>query len=544
MRIALIVLIVVTLVRPFAETIGGVTVVSANVLWALSIAWVALAIAEWFFQKRPRVMSSEEHARYFVHQSKKPAHLVWPGHELPKPSFPQYRGELLITAAAIAGTIWLLTAYRSHLGGIGTPGDRVLADPIVGFLIALVWVLVLMWLFTAARRLLRSTLIPKREDYASWNSHPLARWYREKRVSFLAVATVVSILMLGIGGVAVSAPAWAEDATVVKIVDGDTVDVAIGDRIERVRLLNVDTPELNGDEPDDCLAKEAREALVALLPVGINVTLSYDDVKVDRYGRTLAAISTADDVFVNAELAARGLGAAAFYGDNDRFLSEVEKGVRQAQAGKHGFYDPSVTCSPASVMNPVEAQLAAATVPLPADSAGISGVVANVAATVVAVETAEAALAAMKWLTPDVRLYFVDALADVRTKSSILDARAQTAFTKARAAEEAAAEKVAAEKAAAAKAAAKKAAAEKAAAEKAAAEQAAADAAAEADRRAAEEAAAAEDSYSGGDSSSGNESSGGGGSGDGGGSTYTGCRNYNGYGMIDTQGRHFEPIPC
>ncbi|GAA1758774.1 thermonuclease family protein [Agromyces humatus] len=531
MRVALITLVVLTLVRPFAMAAGEPAALVVNVLWGLSIAGVAL-VGVVAFMKRTRVMSLDEHRYYYANQSEKPARLVWPGHEIPKVAVPQYRGELLLIAAAFLGAISLFALYRSHLVSLGTPSDQIPADPVAKFLIAFTWILALAWLVRAFRRLQRGTLVANRSAYSPWSTHALARWYRERRVSFLAVATVASIAVIGIGGVAASAPAWAEDATVVKIVDGDTVDVAVGGRTERVRLLNVNTPELNGGEAE-CLAEEARDALATLIPVGSTVTLAYDVVRIDRFGRTLAAVRTADDVLVNAELAARGLGGAAFYGDNDRFLSDVEDGVRQAQASERGFYDPAVACSPASAVAAVEAQLAAAAAPLPVDSVGIESALAGIVATVAAVETAEAALTAMKWLPLDARSYYVAALADLRTNASSLEVTADAALVTTRAVEKAAAEKAAAEKAAAEKAAAERAAAEKAAAE-----------AADAARRAAEQAAAAEDLYSGDTTSDGNDSSGGGGSSDGGGSTYTGCRNYNGYGMIDTEGRHFEPIPC
>ena len=46
-----------------------------------------------------------------------------------------------------------------------------------------------------------------------------------------------------------------EDATVQRIVDGDTLDASVARETVRIRLLNIDTPELghNGN-PSECYA--------------------------------------------------------------------------------------------------------------------------------------------------------------------------------------------------------------------------------------------------------------------------------------------------
>jgi endonuclease YncB( thermonuclease family) len=70
-------------------------------------------------------------------------------------------------------------------------------------------------------------------------------------------------------------------------VDGDTLDVRAADGDERVRLLGVDAPELaHHGLPAGCGASEAHEALRGL--EGRIVTLGFDRVCADAYGRTLA----------------------------------------------------------------------------------------------------------------------------------------------------------------------------------------------------------------------------------------------------------------
>lgn len=82
---------------------------------------------------------------------------------------------------------------------------------------------------------------------------------------------------------------------VVKVVDGDTIRVRIGARTERVRLIGIDTPELQhfGD-PEQCGAAAATRALrrLAFTPAGRgrSVRLIADPTqdRRDRYDRLLA----------------------------------------------------------------------------------------------------------------------------------------------------------------------------------------------------------------------------------------------------------------
>lgn len=151
-----------------------------------------------------------------------------------------------------------------------------------------------------------------------------------------AVGVTVAVATSGPGG---------DDAVVSDVVDGDTIDVTVDGRDERVRLLNIDTPEsVQPGEPVQCLGPEATAFLEELLPVGTPVRLEYDDVRTDGYGRTLAGVFLSDRL-VNAEIARAGLAAAAVVDGNDRFLPPVEEAVRLARAASVGLHAPDVPCT-------------------------------------------------------------------------------------------------------------------------------------------------------------------------------------------------------
>jgi len=99
----------------------------------------------------------------------------------------------------------------------------------------------------------------------------------------------------------------SENATVIRVVDGDTVVVSLAGRSERVRFIGVDTPEsVKPGTPVQCYAKAASAETEHLLD-GRRVSLRYDAERRDRYGRLLAYVYRRDDgMFVNAELVQRG----------------------------------------------------------------------------------------------------------------------------------------------------------------------------------------------------------------------------------------------
>ena len=90
------------------------------------------------------------------------------------------------------------------------------------------------------------------------------------------------------GGPGLATDTRPERAQILRVVDGDTVDVRLDSgATARVRLLGIDTPEVyNGLE---CGGHAASRAAERLLPAGAPVVLVPDPTQalVDRYGRIL-----------------------------------------------------------------------------------------------------------------------------------------------------------------------------------------------------------------------------------------------------------------
>lgn len=93
-------------------------------------------------------------------------------------------------------------------------------------------------------------------------------------------------------------------ALVLSVTDGDTVKVRIGGRIEDVRYIGIDTPEVDPSIGVECFGAEASR-LNERLVGGRRVRLVFDDELRDRYGRMLAYVYVGRTL-VNAEIVRRG----------------------------------------------------------------------------------------------------------------------------------------------------------------------------------------------------------------------------------------------
>jgi endonuclease YncB( thermonuclease family) len=154
-----------------------------------------------------------------------------------------------------------------------------------------------------------------------------------KRLSAAAAIAAIAVVVLStsVGAATARSP---EVGVVASVYDGDTLTLRDG---RRVRLLQIDTPELGSRE---CYSRAARTALVALAPPGKNVVLEADPAldRVDRYGRLLRYVKR-NGVNVNLELTRRGAAAPYFYrGDRGRYAGSLMQATRSAKAAKRGLW--------------------------------------------------------------------------------------------------------------------------------------------------------------------------------------------------------------
>ncbi len=160
--------------------------------------------------------------------------------------------------------------------------------------------------------------------------------------------TLLTFLLLAIAAGAAAAAAGRdrsaapppETVTVVKVFDGDTIVVLRGGREVTVRLIGVDTPETERPKtPVQFFGPEASDFTRRSL-LGKTVRLEFEPPgrpggSVDKYGRLLAYVFTADGANFNLELVRLGYGRAylRYPFTRQREFAKAEQAARTAGIG-------------------------------------------------------------------------------------------------------------------------------------------------------------------------------------------------------------------
>ncbi len=157
------------------------------------------------------------------------------------------------------------------------------------------------------------------------------------RLAAIAAASVL-VSVAGCGGTAgtgalTSGSPQGELAVVGHVNDGDTLRLRDG---RRVRLVQIDAPELHGD----CYGKAALAALRRLAPEGARVRLERDprlDAR-DRYGRLLRYVLVAGRN-LNIVLVREGAASPYFYrSERGRYAQTLLTAVDEARAARRGYW--------------------------------------------------------------------------------------------------------------------------------------------------------------------------------------------------------------
>lgn len=126
-----------------------------------------------------------------------------------------------------------------------------------------------------------------------------------------------------------------EQATVTRVIDGDTIDVRLNGESVRVRYIGVNSPER-----DEVCYDEATAANAALV-LGQRVTLVRDVSNTDTYGRLLRYVYVGD-VFVNGELVADGYAESRAYPPDTMQQPYLDSLERAAKAAGRGCYPTGI----------------------------------------------------------------------------------------------------------------------------------------------------------------------------------------------------------
>jgi len=130
-------------------------------------------------------------------------------------------------------------------------------------------------------------------------------------------------------------------ARVVRVIDGDTIEVEIGGREYRLRYIGIDAPEtVKENTPVEWMGPEASAANAALVK-GKMVYLERDLSNTDRYGRLLRYVFLADGTFVNGELVRQGYAQAITYAPDVKYQELLRALEREARDAERGLWRPA-----------------------------------------------------------------------------------------------------------------------------------------------------------------------------------------------------------
>ncbi|MEI6479165.1 MAG: thermonuclease family protein [bacterium] len=125
-----------------------------------------------------------------------------------------------------------------------------------------------------------------------------------------------------------------------KVLDGDTFEVKIEQKIMKVRMLGIDTPEtIDPRKTVQCFGLEASDKTKEMLN-GRYVSLKVDETQsaLDKYERILAYVYRDDQLFVNEFLLKNGYAHEYTYGIPYKMRKDFKKFENDARKNKRGLW--------------------------------------------------------------------------------------------------------------------------------------------------------------------------------------------------------------
>jgi micrococcal nuclease len=136
-----------------------------------------------------------------------------------------------------------------------------------------------------------------------------------------------------------------DEASLVRVVDGDTIRVVVDGVEERVRYIGIDTPELNetSQATPEPYAEAATAANARLLAEG-RLVLEKDVSERDRYGRLLRDIWVEQEgtwTLLNLALVAEGFAQVSTYPPDVKYVDDLLAAQADARTEGRGLWrDP------------------------------------------------------------------------------------------------------------------------------------------------------------------------------------------------------------
>ena len=126
---------------------------------------------------------------------------------------------------------------------------------------------------------------------------------------------------------------------VLRVIDGDTIQISYNGIKEKLRLIGIDTPEsVHPDESRNVeFGKTASDYTKSKLE-GKEVSLEFDVQERDKYGRLLAYVYL-DGIMFNKTLLKEGYAKLSTYPPNVKYVEEFTKIQEKARENKVGIWN-------------------------------------------------------------------------------------------------------------------------------------------------------------------------------------------------------------
>jgi len=133
---------------------------------------------------------------------------------------------------------------------------------------------------------------------------------------------------------------------VVKVVDGDTIDIDYNGKVERLRLIGIDTPETKDPrKPVQCFGIEAsNKATQLLLNKSVRIETDSSQGERDKYNRLLAYVFLQDNTFYNRYMIQNGYAHEYTYNLPYKYQSDFKSSEKYARENNLGLWNKD-TCN-------------------------------------------------------------------------------------------------------------------------------------------------------------------------------------------------------
>lgn len=133
-----------------------------------------------------------------------------------------------------------------------------------------------------------------------------------------------------------------QQATVVEIVDGDTIKIDYHGKIEKLRMIGIDTPEsVHPNKKKNTKQGKTASNFTKQELLNKKIEVEFDVQKRDKYGRLLGYVYV-DGKMYNKTLLEEGYARLATYPPNVRYVDDFKEIQKQAQQNKKGFWNDTL----------------------------------------------------------------------------------------------------------------------------------------------------------------------------------------------------------